>query len=77
MGHLISTQVPSQFFPQPRRLSPVCKKLSVFRGIQAEELGRFCERIMKQLRNEDWGTETLDSLRRLFLIISATKYARK
>lgn len=47
------------------------------RGIQAEELGRFCERIMKQLRNEDWGTETLDSLRRLFLIVSATKYARK
>lgn len=46
------------------------------RGIQAEELGRFCERIMKQLRNEDWGTETLDSLRRLFLIVSATKYAR-
>lgn len=49
----------------------------MFRGIQAEELERFCERIMKQLRNEDWGTETLDSLRRLFLIVSATKYARK
>ncbi|XP_004617302.2 AP-5 complex subunit zeta-1 isoform X1 [Sorex araneus] len=47
------------------------------RGIQAEELGRFCGRITKQLQNEDWGPDTLDSLRRLFLIVSATKYSRK
>ncbi|XP_004691699.1 PREDICTED: AP-5 complex subunit zeta-1 isoform X2 [Condylura cristata] len=47
------------------------------REIQDEELGKFCSRISKLLQKEDWRPEATDSLRRLFLIISATKYPRK
>uniref|UniRef100_A0A2K5ZU39 Adaptor related protein complex 5 subunit zeta 1 n=1 Tax=Mandrillus leucophaeus TaxID=9568 RepID=A0A2K5ZU39_MANLE len=45
--------------------------------IQDEELKKFCSRISKLLQAEDLGPDTLDSLQRLFLIISATKYNRR
>uniref|UniRef100_H9G2M1 Adaptor related protein complex 5 subunit zeta 1 n=1 Tax=Macaca mulatta TaxID=9544 RepID=H9G2M1_MACMU len=47
------------------------------REIQDEELKKFCSRISKLLQAEDLGPDTLDSLQRLFLIISATKYNRR
>ncbi|KAM9583896.1 AP-5 complex subunit zeta-1 isoform 1-T1 [Trichechus inunguis] len=46
------------------------------REIQDEELSRFCSRIVKLLQ-KDPGAEAVDALRRLFLIISATKYGRR
>ncbi|XP_037362955.1 AP-5 complex subunit zeta-1 [Talpa occidentalis] len=47
------------------------------REIQDEELRKFSSRISKLLQKEDWRPEAIDGLRRLFLIISATKYPRK
>ncbi|XP_011812397.1 PREDICTED: AP-5 complex subunit zeta-1 [Colobus angolensis palliatus] len=47
------------------------------REIEDEELKKFCSRISKLLQAEDLGPDTLDSLQRLFLIISATKYNRR
>ncbi|XP_055266364.1 AP-5 complex subunit zeta-1 isoform X1 [Moschus berezovskii] len=47
------------------------------REVGAEELGRFCARISALLQAEDWGPDTLDALRRLFLIVAATKYSRR
>ncbi|KAL0608141.1 AP-5 complex subunit zeta-1 [Plecturocebus cupreus] len=47
------------------------------REIQDEELKKFCSRISKLLQTEDLGPDTVDSLQRLFLIISATKYHRR
>ncbi|XP_061455777.1 AP-5 complex subunit zeta-1 [Rhineura floridana] len=47
------------------------------REIQDEELRKFISRIAGFLQNQDFGNETVDSLQRLFLIISATKYGRK
>ncbi|XP_017389264.1 AP-5 complex subunit zeta-1 isoform X4 [Cebus imitator] len=47
------------------------------REIQEEELKKFCSRISKLLQTEDLGPDTVDSLQRLFLIISATKYHRR
>ncbi|XP_066545030.1 AP-5 complex subunit zeta-1 isoform X2 [Amia ocellicauda] len=46
------------------------------REIQEEELHKFCVRISKLLVNQDYGNETVDSLQRLYLIFSATKYGR-
>ncbi|XP_037669873.1 AP-5 complex subunit zeta-1 isoform X3 [Choloepus didactylus] len=46
------------------------------REIQDEELQKFCSRVSKLLQ-EDPGAEAVDSLQRLFLIISATKYSRR
>ncbi|XP_007941034.1 AP-5 complex subunit zeta-1 [Orycteropus afer afer] len=46
------------------------------REIQNEELSKFCSRVTKLLQ-KDPGAEAVDALRRLFLIISATKYGRK
>ncbi|XP_064152055.1 AP-5 complex subunit zeta-1 isoform X2 [Loxodonta africana] len=46
------------------------------REIQDEELSRFCSRVVKLLQ-KDPGAEAVDALRRLFLIVSATKYGRK
>ncbi|KAM4876617.1 AP-5 complex subunit zeta-1 [Thomomys bottae] len=46
------------------------------RQIQDEELGRFCTGISKLLQ-EAPGPAIVDSLQRLFLIISATKYPRR
>ncbi|XP_013008190.2 AP-5 complex subunit zeta-1 isoform X1 [Cavia porcellus] len=46
------------------------------REIQDEELQRFCSRVSKLLQ-EDLGPATVDALQRLFLIVSATKYARR
>uniref|UniRef100_A0A8C8YS38 Adaptor related protein complex 5 subunit zeta 1 n=1 Tax=Prolemur simus TaxID=1328070 RepID=A0A8C8YS38_PROSS len=47
------------------------------REIQAEELRKFCSRVSKLLREEDLGPDAIDCLRRLFLIVSATKYNRR
>uniref|UniRef100_A0A2K5V2P3 Adaptor related protein complex 5 subunit zeta 1 n=1 Tax=Macaca fascicularis TaxID=9541 RepID=A0A2K5V2P3_MACFA len=56
---------------------PYSGSSSLFREIQDEELKKFCSRISKLLQAEDLGPDTLDSLQRLFLIISATKYNRR
>ncbi|MBW03903.1 AP-5 complex subunit zeta-1, partial [Eschrichtius robustus] len=45
--------------------------------IRDEELGKLCTRVCALLRKEDWGPDALDALRRLFLIVSATKYSRR
>ncbi|XP_036097290.1 AP-5 complex subunit zeta-1 isoform X2 [Molossus molossus] len=47
------------------------------REIQDEELRKFCSRVSTLLQKEDLGPDTADALRRLFLIVSATKYNRK
>ncbi|XP_051988065.1 AP-5 complex subunit zeta-1-like isoform X3 [Xyrauchen texanus] len=47
------------------------------REIKEEELQKFCGRIFKQLHTKELGGETVDSLQRLHLIVSATKYARE
>ncbi|XP_057384383.1 AP-5 complex subunit zeta-1 isoform X3 [Balaenoptera acutorostrata] len=47
------------------------------REIRDEELGKLCTRVCALLRKEDWGSDALDALRRLFLIVSATKYSRR
>eukprot|EP00069_Balaena_mysticetus_P020412 bmy_12844T0 len=47
------------------------------REIRDEELGKLCARVCALLRKEDWGPDALDALRRLFLIVSATKYSRR
>nr|XP_006210453.2 AP-5 complex subunit zeta-1 isoform X4 [Vicugna pacos] len=47
------------------------------REIQAEELKKFCSRVCQLLQEEDLGPDALDALRRLFLIVSATKYNRR
>ncbi|XP_006889809.1 PREDICTED: AP-5 complex subunit zeta-1 [Elephantulus edwardii] len=46
------------------------------REIQDEELSRFCTRVTKLLQ-KDPGAEAADALRRLFLVVSATKYSRR
>ncbi|XP_060141668.1 AP-5 complex subunit zeta-1 isoform X9 [Globicephala melas] len=50
---------------------------SLFRELRDEELGRLCARVCALLREEDWGPDAPDALRRLFLIVSATKYNRR
>lgn len=50
---------------------------SLCREVGAEELGRFCARVSALLQAEDWGPDALDALRRLFLIVAATKYSRR
>ncbi|XP_026113438.1 AP-5 complex subunit zeta-1-like isoform X2 [Carassius auratus] len=45
------------------------------REIKEEELQRFCGRIFKLLHSKDVSGDTVDSLQRLNLIVSATKYA--
>ncbi|XP_062946675.1 AP-5 complex subunit zeta-1 [Cynocephalus volans] len=47
------------------------------REIQDEELQKFCSRIIKLLQKNDLGPDAVDSLQRLFLIVSATKYNRR
>lgn len=47
------------------------------REIQDEELQKFYGRILKSLSaNREHGNETIDSLQRLNLIVSAAKYAK-
>ncbi|XP_061604883.1 AP-5 complex subunit zeta-1 isoform X2 [Phyllopteryx taeniolatus] len=46
------------------------------REIQESELQKFYSRLMKLLQGKDHGHETVDSLERLRLILSATKYTR-
>ncbi|XP_026057206.1 AP-5 complex subunit zeta-1-like isoform X2 [Carassius auratus] len=47
------------------------------REIKEEELQRFCGRICKLLHTKDVSGDTVDSLQRLNLIVSATKYVRE
>ncbi|KAK6476180.1 AP-5 complex subunit zeta-1 isoform X1 [Huso huso] len=46
------------------------------REIQDEDLQKFYTRVSKLLHGKDFGNETVDSLQRLYLIVSATKYSR-
>uniref|UniRef100_H3AAJ6 Adaptor related protein complex 5 subunit zeta 1 n=1 Tax=Latimeria chalumnae TaxID=7897 RepID=H3AAJ6_LATCH len=47
------------------------------REIDEEELQKFCSRVCVLLQNKDYGHETVNSLQRLYFIISATKYSRR
>uniref|UniRef100_A0A8C5S3Y5 Adaptor related protein complex 5 subunit zeta 1 n=1 Tax=Laticauda laticaudata TaxID=8630 RepID=A0A8C5S3Y5_LATLA len=47
------------------------------REIQDDKFKKFTSRISGFLQNQDFGNETVDSLRRLFLIVSTTKYSQK
>uniref|UniRef100_A0A4W6D7Q6 Adaptor related protein complex 5 subunit zeta 1 n=1 Tax=Lates calcarifer TaxID=8187 RepID=A0A4W6D7Q6_LATCA len=46
------------------------------REIQEPELQKFYSRLVKLLQGKEFGHETIDSLQRLHLILSATKYTR-
>ncbi|XP_059835473.1 AP-5 complex subunit zeta-1 isoform X1 [Hypanus sabinus] len=46
------------------------------RNVQAEDLQKFCSRLSTLLQNKEYNNEAIDSLQKLFLIISATKYSR-
>ncbi|KAM9392585.1 AP-5 complex subunit zeta-1 isoform 2-T2 [Pholidichthys leucotaenia] len=46
------------------------------REIQEPELQKFYSRLVKLLQGKELGHETVDSLQRLYLILSATKYTR-
>ncbi|XP_062915021.1 AP-5 complex subunit zeta-1 isoform X1 [Mobula hypostoma] len=46
------------------------------RNVQAEELQKFCSRLSTFLQNKEYNNEAIDSLQKLFLIISATKYSK-
>ncbi|XP_030264472.1 AP-5 complex subunit zeta-1 isoform X1 [Sparus aurata] len=46
------------------------------REIQESELNKFYSRLIKLLQGKELGHETVDSLQRLHLILSATKYTR-
>ncbi|XP_071762485.2 AP-5 complex subunit zeta-1 isoform X1 [Centroberyx gerrardi] len=46
------------------------------REIQESELQKFYSRLVKLLQGREFGHETIDSLQRLHLILSATKYTR-
>ncbi|XP_036943677.1 AP-5 complex subunit zeta-1 isoform X1 [Acanthopagrus latus] len=46
------------------------------REIQESELNKFYSRLVKLLQGKELGHETVDSLQRLHLILSATKYTR-
>ncbi|XP_067911904.1 AP-5 complex subunit zeta-1 [Heterodontus francisci] len=46
------------------------------RDIQGEDLQKFCSRISTLLQNKEYNKEAIDSLQKLFLIVSATKYSR-
>ncbi|XP_058509817.1 AP-5 complex subunit zeta-1 isoform X1 [Solea solea] len=46
------------------------------REIQESELQKFYSRLLKLLQAKEFGHETIDSLQRLHLILSATKYTR-
>lgn len=49
----------------------------LFREIQEDELQKFYGRVNKYLHSgKEAGGEVVDSLQRLHLIVSATKYAR-
>lgn len=63
--------------PPTGRPFPLPTWWSLCREVGAEELGRFCARVSALLQVEDWGPDALDALRRLFLIVAATKYSRR
>lgn len=55
----------------------LCHCFILGREIQDDELQKFYGRVSKLLNaNRDHGNETIDSLQRLNLIVSATKYAK-
>uniref|UniRef100_A0A4W3J1S6 Adaptor related protein complex 5 subunit zeta 1 n=1 Tax=Callorhinchus milii TaxID=7868 RepID=A0A4W3J1S6_CALMI len=47
------------------------------REVQDEDLQKFCCRISTLLHNKEYNNETVDSLQKVFLIVSVTKYGRK
>lgn len=51
-------------------------RVSFFREIQESELQKFYSRLVKLLQAKELSHETVDSLQRLHLILSATKYTR-
>ncbi|XP_067858992.1 AP-5 complex subunit zeta-1 isoform X2 [Heptranchias perlo] len=46
------------------------------REVQDEDLQKFCSRVSTLLQNKEYNNEAIDSLQKLFLIVSATKYSR-
>ncbi|XP_051877477.1 AP-5 complex subunit zeta-1 [Pristis pectinata] len=46
------------------------------REVQDEDLQKFCARISTLLQNKEYNNEAIDSLQKLFLIVSTTKYSR-
>ncbi|XP_078096278.1 AP-5 complex subunit zeta-1 isoform X2 [Mustelus asterias] len=46
------------------------------REVQDDDLQKFCSRISTLLQNKEYNKEVVDSLQKLFLIVSATKYSR-
>ncbi|MEE6528167.1 hypothetical protein FKM82_030164, partial [Ascaphus truei] len=50
---------------------------SLIRELKDEELQKFCSRTAEFLQTQDLGSESSDSLRRLHLVIAASKYGRK
>ncbi|XP_038676077.1 AP-5 complex subunit zeta-1 [Scyliorhinus canicula] len=46
------------------------------REVQDEDLQKFCSRISTILLNKEYNKEAVDSLQKLFLIVSVTKYSR-
>lgn len=52
------------------------KLLKQAREIQDEDLQKFCTRISTLLQSKEYNNEAVDSLQKLFLIVSATKYSR-
>uniref|UniRef100_A0A8C9XZ23 Adaptor related protein complex 5 subunit zeta 1 n=1 Tax=Sander lucioperca TaxID=283035 RepID=A0A8C9XZ23_SANLU len=53
-----------------------CALCVISREIQESELQKFYSRLVKLLQGKELGHETIDSLQRLHLILSATKYTR-
>lgn len=49
----------------------------ISRDIQEPELQKFYSRLVKLLTAKEHGHETVDSLQRLHLILSANKYSRE
>lgn len=47
------------------------------RDIEESELQKFYSRLIKVLKAKEHGHETIDSLQRLHLILSANKYSRQ
>lgn len=49
----------------------------ILREIKEDELQKFYGRVFKLLHSKDQAGDTVDSLQRLHLILSATKYSRE
>lgn len=54
-----------------------CTVCVLSRDIEESELQKFYSRLIKILKAKEHGHETVDSLQRLHLILSANKYSRQ